>query len=226
MDFKRKLVTSGDGENLLAPYGMSGLLYQAKPARSVYNSPLIKANRAPLWKSPPPFTNLLDSPSLSSNTPEKTIASKISLFESPPSVEPLKTKSIIKNLCNSPSLPLYKHRLYPSIPQSDPNEASKSPLEEKELKEYSNRSTASAMKKGAHDHLTQCDQSNCKSFEFSMKAKSAVTKSIPSLDVNSENDIEVCSSCCMCVHSFLESIFLNCSFFRTLMIWISFWRRP
>lgn len=229
-DFRRKSL--GGKENQTPEYKTTHLLYPARPARSVYNSPLIKTNRQPLWKSPPAYaaTPTTDSIQRLSRREEFNIKSpplRESLSDyakhSPPFGFEIQNIDVIKGDSNAKRTALIGHRLYPSLPRNDCNDGVKSLVEEKDLKEHSNRSTANA-RQNAHCTPTEktqfyfkaCTESNSPSESGNLKESSPYLKCFQKNDLNSvlashdnppekvedkqtpnmtssENDIEVCS---------------------------------
>lgn len=165
-----KVRFNGGKENQL-PVPVPDLLYPARPARSVYNSPLIKSNRSPLWKSPPPppYTDQSSysdrsSPCTTRNREESKAKRPIfpkhdSYFRATVRPDNESENSTMTPLSSTRAL-----KLYPSLPRADQNtlprteqnDIGKSLREEKNLKEHANRSTASAARQGGQEPSLPC----------------------------------------------------------------------
>lgn len=198
--------SAGGKENDSPKQVLSDLLYPARPARSVYNSPLIKTNRSPLWKSPLPCADLSLSPtSLSSSSSRDELKAKSQALQKSVADYPLNV-----SLSTAPTAPLLSdlsspqknsflskdQRLYPSLPRTDPNEVLKSTKDEKMLKEQSNRLTANASRKTVQNSFIQSVRSKFENMNNTplMSLKGDNTSDGYSYDRNSQDDIEVCSS--------------------------------
>ncbi|XP_034235675.1 anillin-like [Thrips palmi] len=186
---------SAGGKENESPKRVSDLLYPARPARSVYNSPLIKTNRSPLWKSPLSCADLSLSPNglgtSSSRDELKAKSQELGALSTSISTEP--TAPLLSDFSPRKNTLLSKdQRLYPSLPRAGPDEGLKSPNEEKKIKEQCNRLTANASRKSSHD-----------SFVHSVRSKFENINNTPlttftgdntsdgySFGKNSEDDIE------------------------------------
>lgn len=198
--------SAGGKENESPKKAIADLLYPAKPARSVYNSPLIKTNRSPLWKSPIPSADLSLSPlSFSTSSSADNLKAKsqqlqksLADFSFNASLSTTPTAPSLSNLSSPQKKVLLSkdQRLYPSLPRTDHNEIHKSPIEEKNLKEQSNRLTANAQRKSSQNSYIQSVRNK---FENLMNAPATSLKEDNTSDgyscsKNSEDseDIEVC----------------------------------
>lgn len=193
-----------EGKENQSPTRLSDYLYPARPARSVYTSPLIKSHRPPLWKSPPPTMadNALASPGRepplngsAADTQEEFMnrSCQKTLFQvrTPPSAPPL-TDSLKKQMAKDPfttTISLTKdEKLYPSLPRTDHNEELKSP---KDFKNYANHTTASAIRGNGPNVVMQAPKEGSKNDTTYSKATFLAAKTkFQSLEAISVDDIE------------------------------------
>ncbi|KAK3927107.1 Anillin, partial [Frankliniella fusca] len=200
---KKQKSSIWDKENQSPTHRLSQNLYPAKPARSVYTSPLIKSTRPTLWKSSPatnytdlksPGRNcLLNGSPTSTDEDSKKLTSQKTVFQvqMSPSAPPL-TDSLKKTMTTISSMTAFSatrdQRLYPSLPRSDANGELKSP---KDFKDYTNRSTASALKSDGLNLALQTQNDGVKNDVTYSKASFLSAKAMfQSLEDTSVDDIE------------------------------------
>ena len=190
------------GKEYISPnHRITHLLYPARPARSVYNS-LIKASPHPYSATPSDTNQPVSTREFELRSP--SFQESLQNCEKKSPSFGVQLQNVDESRCKGTRrTSLISHRMYPNLPRSDFNEAVKSFVQEKDLKEHSNRSVANASQRGCttptpqtlchlngrsglnncpveRDNLNESSPYICNSFKISAKNSAFVDDDSPS----------------------------------------------